>query len=184
MADPTDTECLTPLRPRCRGDLVVVVNESVRRVVVVTASAEQHLVATLCSSALDMATEHDVVLSHPLLCPLVIETGCPLVVLRSQVCAHLGTIDLDAVNVAREQPGTATARVTVTVACPDPTEHTVDALVVAGRPLCGATDPRWRFMERELDDVVVLRDPAHRVIFDDGWNPGRRAASTELTAGN
>jgi hypothetical protein len=183
MADLDDTARQAPLRPWGRGDLVVVENESVRRVVVVTAAAEQHLVATLCSSAPDMATEHDVVLSHPLPCPLVIETGCPLVVLRSQVCAHLGTVDLDAVNVAREQSGTATTRVALVGADADPAGLAVDAVITAGRPLCGPTDPRWQFMQRELDAVVVLRDPAHRAIFGDGWNPGRRAVTADPAAG-
>jgi hypothetical protein len=49
-------------------------------------------------------------------------------------------------------------------------------------PLGGLDDPRRTFMERELDDVIALRDRAHRRLFGDGWNPGRAAPHTEPDA--
>lgn len=136
-----------------RGDFAVVAHENVTRIVCVTQVTDSHLVAVLCSNEVEMATDRDVVVHRPGTYDLLIEAACHLVVLPAQVCGIVGSVDLDVVNAVRDG-------------------ERVDGFSV-GLPLCGVVDPRWEFMEHELDDVVVLRDLAHRVLLD-GWNPGRR----------
>lgn len=150
-----------------RGDLAVVTNAGVTRIVCVTEVTATHLVAVLCSNETDMATDHDVVLRRPGTYDLLLEADCYLVVLQSQLRGLVGTVDLEAVNAVRESLFTAGASVESFTCRPG---------FDVGPPLGGIWDRRRSFMERELDDVVVLRDLAHAVLFDDGWNPGYAAA--------
>jgi hypothetical protein len=155
-------------RPARRGDLAVVSNEAVTRIVCVTKVADTHLVAVLCSNEVEMATDHDVIVHRQGTYDLLLEAECYLVVLQSQVHNIVGTVDLDVVNAIRESLRTDGESVE---SCTRHLDHTAD--YTTGSPLGGINDPRRAFMEQELDDVIVLRDLAHRAIFDDGWNPGR-----------
>lgn len=151
------------LRPAVRGDLAVVANEDVTRIVCVTAVTDTHLVAVLCSNEVEMATDHDMVLRRPGTYDLLLEAECYLVVLESQVRGIVGTVDLEVVNAVRDSLFSDGESVECFVHHPG---------YEVGLPLGGLFDPRRAFLERELDDVVVLRAPAHRLLLDDGWNPG------------
>jgi hypothetical protein len=160
-------------RPTARGALAVVAGGAVTRIVCVTDVTDTHLVAVLCSNETDMATDHDVVVHRPDTYDLLLEAECYLVVLAEQVRAIVGTVDLDAVNAIRSSLHTDGASVAAL--------HHQHGYTI-GLPLGGLDDPRRTFMERELDDVIALRDRAHRRLFGDGWNPGRAAPHTEPDA--
>lgn len=159
---PTPT---SPLEVR-RGDLAVIEAEHVTRIICVTDVTDTHLVAVLTCPATEMATDHDIIVHRAGTYDLVLEAECYLVVLATQVRNIVGHVNLDTVNAVRTSLRSDGASVA---------HHTQHPDYSTGLPLGGVSDPRRAHKERELDDIVVLRNPAHRVLFDDHWNPGYQA---------
>lgn len=152
-------------REATRGDLAIVTNDHVTRIVCITDVTDTHLVAVLCSNEVEMATDHDVIVHRPNSYDLLCEAELYLVCLPTQVREIVGSVDLDAIGAVRDSLRSDGASTEALAG---------ERRYSTGMPLGGIDDPRRAFAERELDDVVVLRDPAHQLLFDDGWNPGRR----------
>lgn len=145
--------------PAHRNDFAIVrgsVGEStVQRVVLITEEHERHFTVLLCHPYKEMATDYDVIALRDNTYDLVIGTDLYGVVLKHQVVGIVGSVSDELRDAARHSLHTD--------------GESVEGIGPRAMPLGGVDDPRRRFKEEELEDLMILRNDAHRLLLGDDW---------------